>query len=211
MQSIDLRLYVVTDRGQAGERGVGPIVRAAIEGGATVVQLREKQCDTRDFVRYARELVEICRPARVPLLINDRVDVALAAGADGVHLGQADMSLADARRLLGPSAIVGVSVRHGDEVLAAERDGANYLAANGVWATATKTDLGSPLEWEGLRALVEASTIPMIAIGGIDERTAPLIREAGCAGIAVVSAVMKAEDPRRACMGLRHAFEYATP
>ncbi|HOT12205.1 MAG TPA: thiamine phosphate synthase, partial [Polyangiaceae bacterium] len=132
MQSIDLRLYVVTDRGQAGERGVGPIVRAAIEGGATVVQLREKQCDTRDFVRYARELVEICRPARVPLLINDRVDVALAAGADGVHLGQADMSLADARRLLGPSAIVGVSVRHGDEVLAAERDGANYLAANGV-------------------------------------------------------------------------------
>jgi thiamine-phosphate pyrophosphorylase len=140
------------------------------------------------------------------MLVNDRVDVALAAGADGVHLGQDDMGVADARRLLGPDAIVGVSVRDLAEVEAAEREGASYLAANGVWATATKTDFGAPLGLDGLRALVAASRLPMIAIGGVNLETAPAIASAGCAGIAVVSAVMKAEDPRQACVSLRRAF-----
>jgi thiamine-phosphate pyrophosphorylase len=206
MVSLDLRLYVVTDRLQAVDRGVPATVRAAIEGGATVVQLRDKDAGTRDLVRRARELLDVCRPAGVPMLVNDRVDVALAAGADGVHLGQDDMGVADARRLLGPDAIVGVSVRDLAEVEAAEREGASYLAANGVWATATKTDFGAPLGLDGLRALVAASRLPMIAIGGVNLETAPAIASAGCAGIAVVSAVMKAEDPRQACVSLRRAF-----
>jgi len=142
----------------------------------------------------------------VPLIVNDRVDVALAAGADGVHLGQSDMTLVDARQILGPNPIVGVSVRTSEEAKEAARDGATYLAANGVWETTTKTDFGEPLGLEGLRALTEASSLPMVAIGGIDASNAETLARAGCAGIAVVSAVMKAPDPAKACKQLRSAF-----
>jgi thiamine-phosphate diphosphorylase len=143
----------------------------------------------------------------VPLVVNDRVDVALAAAADGVHLGQSDMAPADARRLLGPDAIVGVSIRSLGEVEQAERDGASYLAANGVWATATKSDFGEPLGLDGLAELGRVARLPMVAIGGINAGNAGAIAAAGCAGIAVVSAVMKADDPSEACRALRHAFE----
>ena len=206
MRALDLRLYVVTDREQAGARGVAATVRAAIDGGATIVQLRDKTASTRALVDSARELIAVCRPASIPLLINDRVDVALAAGADGVHLGQSDMELQDARRLLGADAIIGVSVRDEHEVREAERHGASYLAANGVWATSTKTDFGAPLERDGLAQLVAAARLPVVAIGGINVEQAPLIARAGCSGIAVVSAVMKADDPRKAAASLREAF-----
>ncbi len=203
---IDLRLYVVTDRQQAGERGVAATVQAAINGGATIIQLRDKGADTRDLVSRGRELATICRREEVPLLINDRVDVALAVGADGVHLGQSDMEVPDARRILGDEAIIGVSVRDLSEIREAEKHRATYVAANGVWATATKTDLGAPLGYEGLRHLVDHTQLPMIAIGGISTQQAPAIAACGCAGIAVVSAVMKAEDPEKACKALRQAF-----
>jgi thiamine-phosphate pyrophosphorylase len=204
--TIDLRLYVVTDEPQTGDRGVPATVQSAIAGGATIVQLRDKTASTRALMAKARALLSICRPAGVPLLINDRVDVALASGADGVHLGQSDMEARDARRVLGPDAIIGVSIRNEAEIEIAQRDGATYLAANGVWTTATKTDFGAPLGCDGLRKLVSASRLPMVAIGGIGVEQAPMIAEAGCAGIAVVSAVMKAPDPRLACMALRRAF-----
>lgn len=206
MRDLDLRLYVVTDREQAGDRGVVATVRAAIEGGATIVQLRDKTAGTRELVDAARELIAVCRPAGVPLLINDRVDVAMAAGADGVHLGQSDMALEDARKLMGPEAVIGVSVRDEVEVCEAERHGASYLAANGVWATATKTDFGLPLERDGLARLVGSAKLPVVAIGGINVEQAPLIAAAGCGGIAVVSAVMKAVDPCAAASALRAAF-----
>ncbi|MFW5741454.1 MAG: thiamine phosphate synthase [Myxococcota bacterium] len=205
-RALDLRLYVVTDREQAGERGVAHVVRAAIEGGATIIQLRDKRAGTRELVEQARALVALCRPHRVPLLVNDRVDVALAAGADGVHLGQSDMDLSDARRLMGDEAIIGVSVRDAREVTLAERHGASYVAANGVWATATKTDFGLPLGEAGLEKLVACCRLPMVAIGGITVREAPHLAAAGCAGIAVVSAVMKAPEPRDAARALREAF-----
>jgi len=206
MRDLDLRLYVVTDREQAGDRGVPSKVRDAIAGGATIVQLRDKHASTRALVEMACELIEVCRPAGVPLLINDRVDVALAADADGVHLGQSDMALRDARRLMGKNSIIGVSVRDEAEVLEAQRDGASYIAANGVWATATKTDFGAPLGEGGLRRLVAASKLPLVAIGGITVNQAPSLAAAGCAGIAVVSAVMKAPNPREAAAALREAF-----
>lgn len=205
-RDLDLRLYVVTDREQAGDRGVPSVVREAIAGGATIVQLRDKHASTRDLVEMARELIAICRPAGVPLLVNDRVDVALVAEADGVHLGQSDMELKDARRLMGNDCIIGVSVRDEAEVFEAQRDGASYVAANGVWATDTKTDFGVPLGDDGLRRLVAASKLPMVAIGGITVRQAPSLAAAGCAGIAVVSAVMKASNPREAAAALRKAF-----
>jgi len=206
MPTPDLRLYVVTDRDQTGDRGVTSTVQRAIEGGATIVQFRDKRSETRELVRDARSLLETCRPAGVPLLVNDRVDVALASGADGVHLGQSDMALQDARRLMGPEAIIGVSVRQPPDVAEAQRHGASYVAANGVWATSTKTDFGEALGLQGLAALVTASGLPLVAIGGITVREAPLLAQAGCAGIAVVSAIMKAEDPRTAAVALRQAF-----
>jgi thiamine-phosphate pyrophosphorylase len=203
---LDLRLYVVTDREFAGPRGVVQTVAAAIEGGATIIQLRDKIVSTRELVAQARALLPICHASDVPLLINDRVDVAMASNADGVHLGQSDMDLRDARRLLGPDAIIGVSVRDEQEIQTAEEDGADYVAANGVWSTSTKTDFGEALGSETLRRLVSVSRLPMVAIGGIGVEQAPLIADLGCAGIAVVSAVMKAPDPRLACAQLRRAF-----
>ena len=203
---IDLRLYLVTDREQAGARGVAATVAAALDGGVTVVQLRDKHAGTRELIEQARALRAICARRGVPLIINDRVDVAMVAEADGVHLGQSDMALVDARRLLGPESIVGVSVRTDDEVRAAAREGATYVAANGVWATATKTDFGAPLGLDGLRSMIESSTLPMVAIGGIDTTNAWALAQAGCDGIAVVSAVMKSPDPADACRRLRRAF-----
>lgn len=179
---------------------------AALDGGVTVVQLRDKHAGTRELIEQARALRAICARRGVPLIINDRVDVAMVAEADGVHLGQSDMALVDARRLLGPESIVGVSVRTDDEVRAAAREGATYVAANGVWATATKTDFGAPLGLDGLRSMIESSTLPMVAIGGIDTTNAWALAQAGCDGIAVVSAVMKSPDPADACRRLRRAF-----
>lgn len=208
-RQIDLRLYVVTDEEQCGKRGIFSTVQDALRGGATLVQYRDKLASTRKLVQQARELLFLCRAASVPLVINDRVDVALASGADGVHLGQSDMLVADARRLLGPDLIVGVSVRCEKEALQAKADGATYVAANGVWSTATKTDFGVPLGLESLAKLAKLSPLPLVAIGGIGIEQAPMIAQAGCAGIAVVSAVMKSEDPRRACEALRKALECA--
>lgn len=204
--NVDLTLYVVTDPALPGERDIVETIRAAVHGGATIVQLRDKSAGTRDLVEQARALRQVCASRGIPLIINDRVDVALASGADGVHVGQSDMPLEDARRLLGPDAIVGVSIRSLDELRSAERGGATYLAANGVWATPTKTDFGEPLGLEGLSELVSATKLPMVAIGGIQVSNAREIARAGAAGIAVVSAVMRADDPSAACRQLRAAF-----
>jgi thiamine-phosphate pyrophosphorylase len=205
-RALDPTLVLVTDPVLCGARELAPVVAAALRGGATVVQLRDKQASTRQLVADALRLRELCHAAGAPLLVNDRVDVALAAAADGVHLGQQDMSLTDARRLLGPEAIIGVSVRTLDEARAAEQGGASYLAANGVWATATKTDFGQPLGLEELAQLVAGSVLPLVAIGGIYAGNAGQVRRVGAAGIAVVSAVMTAADPEAACRELRAAF-----
>lgn len=202
-----LKLYLVTDPDLCGPRGVVQTVHDALRGGVSLVQLRDKHAPTRALVELASALREVCEDFDVPLVINDRVDVALAAGVHGVHVGAEDMPATEARRLLGPGSIIGVSVRSADEARAAARAGADYVAANGVWSTPTKTNFGSPLGLESVRELVQASELPVVAIGGIHTGNAGALASAGCAGIAVVSAIMAAPNPARASQSLIDAFD----
>ncbi len=202
---LDLSVYVITDRRLAEDRSILDVVRAAIRGGATVIQLREKEATTREMVELGQALLQITREAGVPLIVNDRVDVALAIDADGVHVGQDDMPAAIARRLIGPDKILGVSAETVEEALAAQRDGADYLGVGDIYGTTTKPDAGPPIGLEGLRRIVEAVTIPCVGIGGITPENAAAVVKAGAAGVAVVSAVMAAPDPEEATRRLRDA------
>jgi len=207
----DFGLMLVTDRRLAGGRSITEIVEAAVAGGVTIVQLREKEATTREFVDVGRRVAEILRPRRIPLIINDRVDVALAVVADGVHLGAADMSPADARRILGPKAIIGFSVENEGQAVAAEREGGrldvDYLGVSPVFATPTKPDAGGGggAAWgiEGLWRLRPIVRLPLVAIGGINLENAARVMEAGADGLAVVSAICAAEDPAEAARALR--------
>ena len=202
-------LVLVTDRALAHGRPTADIVRAAVAGGVTCVQLREKDCGTREFLDEARKLLAILRPLGVPLIINDRVDVALAAGADGVHVGQQDMPLADVRRL-GPAGwIIGVSAESLDDAVRAEQGGADYIGVSPVFATPTKADHASPLGLDGLRRIRAAVRIPLVAIGGLHAGNAREVIRAGAAGLAVVSAIVAADWPRAAAAELRREIEAA--
>ena len=198
-----LRLYLVTDRPLSLGRDLAWIVEEAVAGGVTIVQLREKDIDTREFVALGLRLKEILTPLGVPLIINDRVDVALAVDADGVHIGQSDMPYDIARRLLGPEKIIGLSVETQAQVLEANKLDVNYIAVSPVYSTATKTDTALPFGLEGLRQAVAASGHPVVAIGGMNAATAPDVFAAGVDGIAVVSAICSAPDPRAAAAALR--------
>ena len=203
MGRIDYSLYLVTDRALARGRPLADVVRAAVAGGVTCVQLREKEASAREFAAAARELVALLRPLGVPLIVNDRIDVALAAGADGVHVGQQDLSVADARRLGPPGWIVGVSAESVADAARAERDGADYVGASPVFATPTKADHAPPLGLAGLRALRAATKLPLVAIGGLHAGNARETIRAGADGLAVVSAIVAADDPRAAAAELR--------
>ena len=193
-----LRLYLVTDRPLCLGRELEWIVSEAVKGGVTMVQLREKDADTRDFVALGLRLKELLTPLGVPLIINDRIDVALAVDADGVHIGQSDMPYEIARRLLGPGKIIGLSVENIDEVIRANALDVDYIAVSPVYGTPTKTDTAEPFGLEGLRRAVELTRHPVVAIGGMNERTAADVFAAGADGIAVVSAICSAPDPAAA-------------
>jgi thiamine-phosphate pyrophosphorylase len=209
VNDVDWSLYLVTDRDLAGGRSIADIVLAAVAGGATVVQVREKSLATRAFLELASALAVLLRPLRVPLVVNDRADVALAAGAAGVHLGQDDLPCAAARRLLGPAAIVGVSVSTAAEARAAEGDGATYVAASPVFDTPTKLDAAPGLGLAGVRAVRAATRLPVVAIGGLGEANAGDVVRAGADGVAVVSAIVAAPEPRAAARALRRAVDAA--
>ena len=209
MPARDYSLVLVTDRALAHGRPTADIVRAAVAGGVTCVQLREKDCGTREFLDEARKLLAILRPLGVPLIINDRVDVALAAGADGVHVGQQDLPLADVRRLAPAGWIVGVSAESVEDAIRAEQGGADYIGASPVFATPTKTDHAPPLGLAGLRAIRAAVRIPLVAIGGIHAGNARDVIRAGADGLAVVSAIVAAADPRAAAVELRREIKAA--
>ena len=185
------------------------LARAAIEGGATMLQLRAKGRSTDELVGFARALVAVCRPAGVPLIINDRVDVARAAGAEGVHLGPEDGTVDEARAALGPDAVVGVSAGTPEEARAAERRGASYLGIGDVFGTVTKLDADEPIGVLGLSAVLRATALPAVAIGGVTEGNAAEAIAAGAAGVAVVSAVAGAADPRAAAARLRAVVDAA--
>lgn len=199
----DSRLYLVTDRDLAGRRSVEEIVATAVRGGVTSVQLREKTLPLLDFIEAALRLKRQLSGAGVPLIINDRVDVALASGADGVHLGQGDVPPGEARRRLGPEAIIGLSVETMDQARAAEVEDIDYLGVSPVFLTPTKSEAGPAWGLEGLRRLRSATRLPLVAIGGISAVNAAAVLEAGADGIAVVSAIMSAPDPEAAARELR--------
>lgn len=197
-----LKLYLVTDRGLAGERAIEDIVKEAVEGGVTMVQLREKDIDTRDFIALALKLKDILKPYGVPLIINDRVDVALASDADGVHIGQSDIPYAMARKLLGPSKIIGLSVENFEQIEEANSLDVDYIGVSPVFATPTKTDTAAPFGLEGLKEAVRMSVHPTVGIGGMNERTAADVMACGTDGIAVVSAIVCAPDPKESSKNL---------
>ena len=203
----DYSLYLVTDRTLSLGRSTVEVVRAAIRGGVSCVQLREKGCSTREFMDEARLLKALLAGTGVPLFINDRLDVALAVGADGVHLGQNDLAIADARRLVGNRMIIGISAESVADAVRAEAEGADYIGASPVFTTPTKTDTAPPLGLAGLRAIRRAVQLPLVAIGGINADNAAAVLRAGADGLAVVSAIVSAPCPRTAAAVLRQRIQ----
>ena len=200
--TINASLYLVTDARLSRGRSHREVVSAAIRGGVTVVQYREKNASTRQMVAEALELREVCRAQHVLFIVNDRVDVALAVDADGVHVGQDDLPVALARRWVGPEKLVGASAENVEQALAAIADGADYLGVSPVFATATKSDAGEPMGLGGLGQIVSKSTLPVVGISGINATNAASVIRAGAAGVAVVSAIVSAEDVEHAAREL---------
>jgi thiamine-phosphate pyrophosphorylase len=202
LRNIDYSLYLVTDRGLARNRNTLDIVRAAVQGGASCVQLREKRCSTREYIDEAFAIKAFLKRERIPFIINDRVDVAQAVGADGVHLGQNDMPLKMARVILGDSMIIGISAESAADAVAAEREGADYLGVSPIFATATKADTAPPLGLAGLREIRRAVSMPLVGIGGLNKHNAADVIRHGADGVAVVSAIVAADDPKAAAQEL---------
>jgi len=200
---VDYSLYLVTDRNLSRKRSSEEIVGAAVRGGVTCVQLREKHCSTREFIREARSLQPLLHRYKIPLIINDRLDVALAVGADGLHLGQSDMHIDDARRLAGKKMIIGISAENLDDAIIAQQEGADYIGISPVFATDTKADTAAPLGLEGIRRIRKAVNIPLVGIGGINMSNAREILSAGADGVAVVSAIVAADCPETATAELK--------
>lgn len=193
----DLLLYAVTDRHWLNGRTLYSQVEEALKGGATFIQLREKELDEEHFLEEAKEIKELCRRYQVPFVINDNVEIALAVDADGVHVGQSDMEAGDVRAKLGPDKIIGVSAQTVEQALAAEARGADYLGVGAVFHTGTKAD-ATDVSYETLRAICRAVKIPVIAIGGITRDNVEELKGSGICGVAVVSAIFAQPDIERA-------------
>jgi thiamine-phosphate pyrophosphorylase len=199
--AFDLSVYLITDPVLSGPRGVVATARAATAG-ATIVQLRDPRARTAQLVAEARALVALLRPMGIPLIVNDRVDVALAAEADGVHVGQSDMGCDDARALLGPDRILGLSITEEADLGRNNLSAVDYLGVGPVFATATKPDAAPPMGLAGLAAIRRRTGLPIVAIGGIGEANAASAVAAGAEGVAVVSAICAAPDPGAAARRL---------
>lgn len=199
-----LRTYAVTDSRWLGGRSLEDAVAMALEGGATFVQLREKDADPARRAELARALLAMCRVRGVPFVVDDDVECALQVGADGVHVGQSDMACEKARAVLGPDAIVGVSAKDVDEATAAQRAGADYLGVGAVFPTSTKLDATLP-GIDGVARACDAVDVSVVGIGGIDAGNVGLLAGTGVAGVAVVSAIFASSDPREAAAGIDRA------
>ncbi len=202
-----MKLYGVTDRSWLGARTLYEQVEAAIKGGATIIQLREKKMPEEEFLQEARELKMLCNAYKIPFIINDNISVALAMDADGVHLGQGDMELKQAREILGPDKIIGVSAHNVEEAVQAEKNGADYLGAGAVFSTASKADVTS-LSIESLKEICEAVSIPVVAIGGISEENMDQLKGTGISGVAVISALFAQADVCQAANRLCEKLSY---
>ena len=189
----DLLLYAVTDRHWLGDRTLYEVVKESLDGGATFIQLREKNLDQEHFLEEAKELKNLCAEYQVPFVINDNVDIALQMDADGVHVGQSDMEAGDVRAKLGPDKIIGVSAQTVEQAILAEKRGADYLGVGAVFPTGSKDD-ADDVSHETLKAICEAVSIPVIAIGGITVENTPVLKGTGICGIAVISAIYGQEN-----------------
>ncbi len=196
--TIDLRLCVITDAGMAANTPIEQIVVSAIRGGTTLIQYREKDACVRDKYERAAALCRVVKQTGVPFIVNDHADLALAVEADGVHLGQDDLPPAVARRILGDGSILGVSVGSVAEARRAEQDGADYLSVGPLFPTMTKLDAGEAINRKLVTEIVKTAALPVIAIGGIDATNASEVMRLGVDGVAVISAVMTADDPMSA-------------
>ncbi len=196
-----MRLYAVTDRAWLGSRTLCEQVEAALKGGVTCVQLREKELEEAAFLQEARELSALCRRYGVPFLVNDNVDIALASGADGVHVGQEDMDPAQVRLRAGKDMLLGVSVHTVEEAREAVRKGADYLGVGAMFPTGTKAD-AERVPRQILRDICAAVDVPVVAIGGLNRESIPRLSGSGVDGVALVSAIFSAEDIEGACREL---------
>lgn len=201
MNPQDLLLYVITDHTWLGDTDLADAVAAAIAGGATIVQLREKNIDDETYIARAREIKAVCDRFGVPLVINDRLSVALATGA-GVHLGASDGEISKARQVLGAEAIVGATVKTVQAAKAAEAAGASYLGAGAVFGSTTKTD-ATPMPHPLFSEICAAVSIPVVAIGGVTAENAPQLKGLGMAGLCVISAVFAQPDVQKAAAALQ--------
>ena len=205
----DYSVYLVTDRELSRGRSTLEIVAAAIRGGVSCIQLREKTCSSREFIDEALAIRSLLTQHGVPLIINDRVDVALAVKADGVHLGQKDMPCRMARQLVPENMIVGISVESLDDAIVAQKDGADYLGVSPIYSTPTKTDTAPPLGLEGLRSIRSEVDLPLVGIGGLNADNAAAVIHNGADGVAVVSAIVAADDPEAATRALTEIVKLA--
>ena len=201
-----MTLYAVTDRSWLGERTLDQVVEQVLRGGATFLQLREKELDRAAFLAEAKELKALTAKYRVPFVINDDIDIALESDADGVHLGQTDLMGRDARALIGPDKILGITANTVELAVAAEKAGADYIGAGAVFGTTTKQNAKN-LSLDTLRDICQAVTIPVVAIGGINGDNLPRLAGTGAAGAAVVSALFAQKDPEEAARRLRALAE----
>jgi thiamine-phosphate pyrophosphorylase len=204
-----LRLYLVTDQALLRGRPLADVVAAAVQGGVSCVQLREKHLGSREFLAQALILKALLAPQGIPLVINDRIDIALACGADGVHLGQSDLPADEARKLLPPEVFIGWSVESMDDVRQSAALPVDYLGVSPIFSTPTKIDTKDPWGLEGLAVVRAATPLPLVAIGGIHAGNAREVLRAGADGLAVVSALCAADDPRAAAARLRSMCDQA--
>ena len=198
----DLVLYAVTDRSWLGDSSLYSQAESAIKGGATFIQLREKNLDEADFLSEAKEIQKLCREYKVPFVINDNVEIAAQIDADGVHVGQSDMEAGDVRKRLGPDKIIGVSAQTVEQALKAQEHGADYLGVGAVFPTGSKAD-ATEVSHQTLKEICEAVDIPVIAIGGITKENVSELKESGICGIAVISAIFAQKDIRKAATELK--------
>jgi thiamine-phosphate pyrophosphorylase len=195
----DFRLYLVTDPLLNRGYSVLEQIELALIGGVRIVQIREKSMPVSDFIKLASEALHLTRAHNAFLIINDAAEIAMSAGADGLHLGQGDMPVREARNIVGDDAIIGISVKTMDEAICAEEDGADYLAVNGVFPTATKEDLGYCVGLEGVTRIRQSTRLPVIGIGGITLHNCRSVIEAGAHGIAVVTAITMSDNIPQTC------------
>ena len=202
----DLILYAVTDRTWLGNKTLYEQVEEALKGGATFVQLREKELDNETFLKEAFKIKELCRMYNIPFVINDNVEIAKKIDADGVHVGQSDMKAENVRAILGKDKILGVSAQTVEQAILAEKMGADYLGVGAVFPTGSKAD-AEDVSYETLKAICEAVSIPVVAIGGISTSNVSKLENSGISGIAVISAIFAAEDIQSATNELKEMAE----